>query len=53
MIRVVSHLGAVLSLSTGMTGEAERFLGPTDDFAVLGVVVGVLRGRGEMERLRD
>ncbi|MGQ0650360.1 MAG: transcriptional repressor LexA [Gemmatimonadaceae bacterium] len=43
-VRVVAHLGAVLSLSTGVPGEKESFLGPTDDFAVLGVVVGVVRG---------
>lgn len=42
-MRLVHHLGAVLSLSTGTQGDKETFLGPSDDFAVLGVVVGVLR----------
>jgi repressor LexA len=48
VVRIVSHLGAVLALSTATEGEPERFLGPSDDFAVLGVVVGVVRG-GERE----
>ena len=43
VIRLVAHLGAVLSLSTGTPGEPETFLGPSDDFAVLGVVVGAVR----------
>lgn len=42
-VRIVTHLGAVLSLSTGISGEREVFLGPSDDFAVLGVVVVVMR----------
>jgi hypothetical protein len=42
-VRIVTHLGAVLSLSTGISGEREIFLGPSDDFAVLGVVVVVMR----------
>jgi hypothetical protein len=46
MIRVVTHLGAVLALSTGAPGDQETFLGPTDDYAVLGVAGMVLR-RGE------
>lgn len=45
LVRLLSHLGAVLSLSTGTEGESETFLGPSDDFAVLGVVVLVMRGR--------
>ena len=47
VFRVLAHLGAVLSLSTGVPGGPESFLGPTDDFAVLGVVVVVLRGSAE------
>ena len=43
LLRLVAHLGAVLSLSTGVSGEKELFLGPSDDFAVLGVVVTVIR----------
>lgn len=43
MIRLVGHLGAVLSLSTGVAGEPETFLGPSDDFAVLGVVTTTIR----------
>ena len=42
-VRIVTHLGAVLSLSTGISGEREIFVGPSDDFAVLGVVVVVMR----------
>jgi repressor LexA len=42
-LRIVTHMGAVLSLSTGLSGEREIFLGPSDDFAVLGVVVVVIR----------
>lgn len=42
-VRIVTHLGAVLSLSTGISGEREVFVGPSDDFAVLGVVVVVMR----------
>jgi repressor LexA len=42
-VRFVAHLGAVLSLSTGAASEPEQFLGPADDFAVLGAVVGVWR----------
>jgi repressor LexA len=41
--RLINHLGAVLSLGTGVPGEPEIFLGPSDDFAVLGVVTGVIR----------
>ena len=48
-IRLVTHLGAVLSLATGLSGEREIFLGPTDDYSVLGVVVVVIRAT----RLRD
>jgi repressor LexA len=43
MFRLVGHLGAVLSLATGRSGDAELFLGPSDDYAVLGVVVTVVR----------
>lgn len=43
LVRLVGHLGAVVSLSTGTAGDPETFLGPTDDFAVLGVVVTVIR----------
>ena len=48
-LRLVTHLGAVLSLATGLSGEREIFLGPTDDYSVLGVVVVVIRAT----RLRD
>ncbi|MCC6318605.1 MAG: repressor LexA [Gemmatimonadaceae bacterium] len=47
VVRLVTHLGAVLSLSTATEGAPETFLGPADDFAVLGVVVGVMRAREE------
>ncbi len=43
LVRVIGHLGAVLSLSTGVAGDAETFLGPSDDFAVLGVVTTTVR----------
>ncbi len=43
VVRMVGHLGAVLSLSTGLDGEREIFLGPTDDYSVMGVVVAVIR----------
>lgn len=43
MVRLVQHLGAVLSLSTGVAGVPELFLGPSDDFAVLGVASLVMR----------
>ncbi len=42
--RLIGHLGAVLSLGTGVPGDPEIFLGPSDDFAVLGVVTSVMRG---------
>ncbi|MBL8958371.1 MAG: repressor LexA [Gemmatimonadetes bacterium] len=42
-VRLIGHLGAVVSLSTGTAGEPETFLGPTDDFAILGVVTTVVR----------
>ncbi|MGQ0765720.1 MAG: transcriptional repressor LexA [Gemmatimonadota bacterium] len=42
-VRLVWHLGAVVSLSTGEAGVAEEFLGPSDDFAILGTVAGVWR----------
>ncbi len=42
--RLITHLGAVLSLGTGVPGDAEIFLGPSDDFVVLGVVTSVMRG---------
>jgi repressor LexA len=42
-VRFVWHLGAVVSLSTGETGRPEEFLGPSDDFAILGSVAGVWR----------
>ncbi|MEO6447539.1 MAG: transcriptional repressor LexA [Gemmatimonadaceae bacterium] len=43
MVRTMARLGAVLSLSTATAGEAELFLGPSDDFSVLGVVSAVFR----------
>ena len=43
IVRLIGHLGAVVSLSTGTAGEPETFLGPTDDFAILGVVTTVVR----------
>lgn len=43
VVRLIGHLGAVVSLSTGVAGEPEVFLGPTDDFAILGVVTTVVR----------
>lgn len=42
-VRAVTHLGAVLSLGTGHPATPEQFLGPADDFAVLGAVVGIWR----------
>jgi repressor LexA len=42
-VRLIGHLGAVVSLSTGTAGEPETFVGPADDFAVLGVVTTVVR----------
>ncbi len=43
LVRAATHLGAVLSLGTGVAGDKELFLGPTDDFAVLGAVTAVWR----------
>jgi repressor LexA len=43
LVRLVTHLGAVLSLSTGGSDDRETFLGPTDDYSVLGVVAAVIR----------
>lgn len=43
MVRTVARLGAVLSLSTAGAEEPEIFLGPSDDFSVLGVVTAVFR----------
>ena len=43
LVRLIGHLGAVVSLGTGAAGDPETFLGPTDDFAVLGVVTSVMR----------
>jgi repressor LexA len=43
VVRAVSHLGAVVSLSPSGPDEPETFLGPADDFTVLGVVAGVFR----------
>jgi repressor LexA len=42
VVRTVARLGAVLSL-TATNEEGEIFLGPTDDFSVLGVVAAILR----------
>lgn len=47
LCRLIGHLGAVLSLGTGVPGELEVFLGPSDDFAVLGVVTSVIRAMRE------
>ncbi|MBV6521606.1 MAG: LexA repressor [Gemmatimonadaceae bacterium] len=47
VVRIIDHRGATISLSLprSVDGEAvgERVLGPQDDFAILGVVRGVLR----------
>lgn len=43
IVRIVSRLGAVLSLTASNGTESEIFLGPSDDFSVLGVVAGVFR----------
>ena len=47
MVRTVARLGAVLSLSTAGAEEPEIFLGPSDDFSVLGVVTAVFRSLHE------
>ncbi|MEO7966830.1 MAG: transcriptional repressor LexA [Gemmatimonadaceae bacterium] len=43
IVRTVSRLGAVLSLTASNGSESEIFLGPSDDFSVLGVVAAVFR----------
>lgn len=43
LVRVVSRQGAVLSLSAANGDAREIFLGPSDDFSVLGVVSAVFR----------
>jgi repressor LexA len=43
IVRTVARLGAVLSLTAAQGDDRELFLGPADDFAVLGVVSAVFR----------
>ena len=43
IVRTVARLGAVLSLTASNGTDSEIFLGPSDDFSVLGVVAGVFR----------
>lgn len=43
LVRVVSRQGAVLSLTATNGVDRELFLGPADDFSVLGVVTAVFR----------
>lgn len=43
LMRTVARLGAVLSLTASNGDDREIFLGPSDDFAVLGVVSAVFR----------
>lgn len=43
LVRTVARLGAVLSLTASNGESPEIFLGPADDFTVLGVVAGVFR----------
>ena len=43
LVRNVARLGAILSLSSGNPDEREIFLGPSDDFSVLGVVSAIFR----------
>jgi len=43
LVRVVSRQGAVLSLAAANGSVREIFLGPSDDFTVLGVVTAVFR----------
>lgn len=43
LVRTVARLGAVISLTATAGDAPEIFLGPTDDFTVLGVVAAVFR----------
>ncbi|MCC6928406.1 MAG: repressor LexA [Gemmatimonadaceae bacterium] len=43
LVRVVQRQGAVLSLSATNGDARELFLGPSDDFSVLGVVTAIFR----------
>ena len=43
LVRVVARQGAVLSLAATNGHAREMFLGPSDDFAVLGVVSAIFR----------
>ena len=47
IVRTVARLGAVLSLTASNGSESEIFLGPSDDFSVLGVVTAVFRSLHE------
>jgi repressor LexA len=47
LVRILGRQGAVLSLLATDGDDREAFLGPSDDFAVLGVVTAVLRSRFE------
>ena len=42
-VKTLQHRGATIVLEPANEGERDIVLGPTDDFAVLGVVCGIFR----------
>ncbi len=53
LVRTVARLGAVLSLAAAGAVEPELFLGPSDDFSVLGVVTAVFRTLHEVPEIPE
>ena len=43
LVRLLSRRGAQLALTPSAAGMPEVVLGPTDDFAIVGTVAGVIR----------